>query len=143
MTDRCVWYEIQTVKARLFEEEASHSERTVCECVVEHRSNHSDNTEGKETWLRIASEHRLSECGELEKKFDVIKCPWHANLECILKRIDELKCSKKLFSMKSERDEGLSSCSNFQEKPTETKLAANKPVLLEIEHSKCKYRTTN
>ena len=27
----------------------------------------SDNTEGKETWLRFASEHRLSECGELEK----------------------------------------------------------------------------
>ena len=45
----------------------SHSERTVCECVVEHRSNHSDNTEGKETWLRIASEHRLSEYGELGK----------------------------------------------------------------------------
>ena len=27
----------------------------------------SDNTEGKETWLCFASEHRLSECGELEK----------------------------------------------------------------------------
>ena len=39
----------------------------MCECVVEHRSNNSDNTEGKETWLRIASEHRLLECGELEK----------------------------------------------------------------------------
>ena len=37
-------------------------------CVsVEHRSNNSDNTEGKETWLRIASEYRLSECGEHEK----------------------------------------------------------------------------
>ena len=43
------------------------SERTMCECVIEHRSNNSDNTEGKETWLRFASEHRLSECGELEK----------------------------------------------------------------------------
>ena len=39
----------------------------MCECVVEHRSNNSDNREEKETWLRIASEHRLSECGELEK----------------------------------------------------------------------------
>ena len=39
----------------------------MCECVVEHRSNHSDNTEGKETWLSIASEHRLSECAELEE----------------------------------------------------------------------------
>ena len=45
----------------------THSEPTVCKCVVEHRSNNSDNTEGKETWLRIASEHRPSECGELEK----------------------------------------------------------------------------
>ena len=45
----------------------THSERTVCECVVEHRSNNSDNTEEKETWLCFASEHRLSECGELEK----------------------------------------------------------------------------
>ena len=25
------------------------------------------NTERKETWLRIATEHRLSECGDLEK----------------------------------------------------------------------------
>ena len=32
-----------------------------------HTSHNSDNTEGKETWLCFASEHRLSECGELEK----------------------------------------------------------------------------
>ena len=40
--------------------------------------------------------------------------------------------------MKSERDNGLSSCSNFPERPTETELAANKPVLPEIEHLKVK-----
>ena len=40
--------------------------------------------------------------------------------------------------MKSETDDGLSSCSNFAERPTETELAANKPVLPEIEHLKCK-----
>ena len=45
----------------------THSERTVCECAIEHRSKYSDNTEEKETWLGFASEHRLSECGELEK----------------------------------------------------------------------------
>ena len=39
----------------------------MCECVIEHRSNNSDNIEGKETWLGFASEHRLSECGELEE----------------------------------------------------------------------------
>ena len=56
------------------------------------------------------------------KTFDVTKCHLHANQEC------------KLFSMKSETDVGLSSCSNFLERPTETELAANKPVLPEREH---------
>ena len=36
--------------------------------------------------------------------------------------------------MKSETDYGLSSCSNFPERPRETELAANKPVPSEIEH---------
>ena len=40
--------------------------------------------------------------------------------------------------MKSETDDGLSSCSNFAERPTETELTANKPVLPEIEHLKGK-----
>ena len=40
--------------------------------------------------------------------------------------------------MKSETDDGLSSCSNFTEKPTETELAADKLVLPEIEHLKGK-----
>ena len=71
-------------------------------------------------------------------KFDVTKCPLHANQECILKRINKLKSSNKLFSMKSETDDGLSSCSNFPERPTETELAANKPVLPEIENLKGK-----
>ena len=70
------------------------------------------------------------------KKFDVTKCPLHANQECILKRISELNSSKKLFSIKSETDDGLSSCSNFPERPTETELAANKHVLPQIEHLK-------
>ena len=48
------------------------------------------------------------------KKFDVTKCPLHANQECIMKRVNELKSSRKLFSMKSETDDGLSSCSNHR-----------------------------
>ena len=72
------------------------------------------------------------------KKFDVTKCPLHANQECIMRRVNELKSSRKLFSMKSETDDGLSSCSNFPERPTEAELAANKPVLPEIEHLKGK-----
>ena len=43
-----------------------------------------------------------------------------------------------MFSIKSETNDGLSSCSNFPERPTETELAANKPVLPEIEHLKGK-----
>ena len=72
------------------------------------------------------------------KRFDVTEGPLHANQECILRRVNELKSSRKLFSMKSETDDGLSSCSNFPERPTETELAANKPVLPEIEHLKGK-----
>ena len=72
------------------------------------------------------------------KKFDVTKCPLHANQECILKRINDLKSSKKLVSMKSETDDGLSTCSNFPKRSTETELEANKPVLPEIEHLKGK-----
>ena len=40
---------------------------------------------------------------------------------------------KYLFSMKSERNDGLSSCSNFLERPSVTELASNNPVLPEIE----------
>ena len=43
---------------------------------------------------------------ENSKKIDVTKCPLLANQECILKRLNELKSSKKLFSMKSEIDDG-------------------------------------
>ena len=109
----------------------------MCECVVEHRSNNSDNTEGKEIWLRIAFETEFWSVENL-KKFDETKCPLHANQECILKRTSELESYKKLFSMKSETDDRLSSCSNFPERPTEIELAANKPVLPEIEHLKGK-----
>ena len=40
--------------------------------------------------------------------------------------------------MKSETRDGLSSCSNFPKRPTETEIAANKRVLLEIENLKGK-----
>ena len=50
------------------------------------------------------------------KKHSVKDCPNHANKDKILKRINELKSNHKLFSMKSETDEALSSCSNFPER---------------------------
>ena len=40
--------------------------------------------------------------------------------------------------MKSETDDGVSSCSIFPERPTETELESNKPVLPEIEQLKGK-----
>ena len=52
--------------------------------------------------------------------------------------INELKSIHKLFSMKSETDDGLSSCSNFPERPSLYKLDSDKPVLPEIEHLKGK-----
>ena len=55
-----------------------------------------------------------------------------------MKRVNEFKSSRKLFSMKSETDNRLSSCSNFPERPIEEELAANKPVLPMIEHLKGK-----
>ena len=40
--------------------------------------------------------------------------------------------------MKSEMDDGLSSCSNFPERPTSYEPESDKPVLAEIEHLKGK-----
>ena len=56
----------------------------------------------------------------------------------ILKRTNELKSIHELISMNSETDDGLSSCSNFPERPSLYELESNKPVLPEIEHLKGK-----
>ena len=72
------------------------------------------------------------------KKYSVKDCPYHANKDKILKRINELKSIHKLFSMKSETDDGLSSCSNFPERPSSYELESDKPVLPETEHLKGK-----
>ena len=68
------------------------------------------------------------------KKHSVRDGPYHTNKDKILKRINELKSIHKLFSMKSETDDGLSSCSNFPERPSSYELESDKPVLPEIEH---------
>ena len=72
------------------------------------------------------------------KKHSVKDCPYNANKDKILKRINELKSIHKLFSMKSETDDGLSSCSNFPERPSSYELESDKPVLPEIENLKGK-----
>ena len=68
------------------------------------------------------------------KTYGVNYCPNHADKDKILKRIDEFKSFNKLFSMKSETDDVLSSCSNFPERPSSYELESDKPVLPEIEH---------
>ena len=65
-------------------------------------------------------------------------CPYPANKDITLKRINELKSIHNLFSMKSETDDGLLSCSNFPERPSSYELESDKPVLPEIEHLKGK-----
>ena len=70
------------------------------------------------------------------KKYSVKVCPYHANKDKFLKRISEIKSIHKLFSMKSDTDDGLSSCSNFPERPSSYELESDKPVLPEIEHLK-------
>ena len=69
------------------------------------------------------------------KKNSVKDCLYHANKDKILKRINELKS---WFSMKSDTDDGLSSCSNFPERPSSYELESDKPVLPEIENLKGK-----
>ena len=71
-------------------------------------------------------------------KHSVKDCPYHANKDKILKRINESKPIHKLFSMKSETDDVLSSCSNFPERPSSYELDSDKLVLPEIEHPKRK-----
>ena len=62
------------------------------------------------------------------KKHSVKDCPYHAKKDKILKRNNELKSIHKLFSMKSETDDGFSSCSNFPERPSSYELESDKPV---------------
>ena len=51
------------------------------------------------------------------KKFVIAECPLHANQDC---------------------RRWAASCSNFPDRPTDPKVAVNKPVLPEIEHLKRK-----
>ena len=54
---------------------------------------------------------------------------------CILRRLNKIKSSSGLVkSLKSETNNGISSCSNFLERPTLEEMEMDKPVLPEIEH---------
>ena len=69
------------------------------------------------------------------KEIEVLDCPNHRDKICILRRLNKIKHSPGLVkSLKSETDDGISSCSYFPERPTLEELEADKPVLPEIEH---------
>ena len=72
------------------------------------------------------------------KKHPVKDSPFYANKDVVLKRIKELKSINKIFSMRSETDDGLPSCSNFPERSSSYELESDKPVLPEIEHLRVK-----
>ena len=67
------------------------------------------------------------------KRHNVKHCPNHVNKDMILKKINVLKSFIKLFSMKSETDDGLASCSNFPECPSSYELESDNPVLPEVD----------
>ena len=75
------------------------------------------------------------EMTENVKENEVIECPNHRDKIYILRLFKKIKSSSGLVkSLKSETDDGLSSCSNFAERPTLGEMEMDKPVLPEIEH---------
>ena len=55
-------------------------------------------------------------------------CSTHANKNLVLKRFNELKSWNKMFSMRSETDDGSSSCSSFPERPSSYELESDRPL---------------
>ena len=78
---------------------------------------------------------------ENSKQNEVVDCPNHRDKICILRRLQRIKDSSGLIkSLKSETDDGLSSCSNFPERPTLDEMQTDKPILPEIEHLRGKLK---
>ena len=76
------------------------------------------------------------EMTENQKQNEVVDCPNHRDKICILRRLKKIKSSSGL--VKSVTDDGLSSCSNFPERPTLDEMQSDKPVPPEIEHLRSK-----
>ena len=69
------------------------------------------------------------------KENKVVESPNHRDKICILRRLNKIKNSSGLVkSLKSETDDGISSCSNFLERSTLEEMKNDKPILPEIEH---------
>ena len=73
------------------------------------------------------------EMTENPKQNEVVDCPNHRDKICILRRLKKIKGSSGLVkSFKTETDDGLSSCSNFPERPTIDEMQSDKQVLPEL-----------
>ena len=69
-------------------------------------------------------------CSKNVKENKVLDCPNHRDKICILRRLKKIKDTSGLVkSLKSETDEGLSSCSSFPERPKLEEIKMDKPVL--------------
>ena len=76
-----------------------------------------------------------------QNKMKLLIVPTTGDKICILRRLQRIKDSSGLIkSLKSETDDGLSSCSNFPERPTLDEKQTDKPVLPEIEHLRGKLK---
>ena len=76
---------------------------------------------------------------ENPKQNEVVDCPNLRDKICMLRRLKKIKGSSGLVkSLKSETDGGLSSCSDFPERPKIDEMQRDKPVLPEIEHLRSK-----
>ena len=109
----------------------------MCQCVIEHTGTTVTIQRGKKLGYALPMRTDYEETQNL-KRYSLKDCPYHANKDKILKRINEFKSVHKLFSLKSETDDGLLSCSNFLECPSSYELETDKPVLPQIEHLKRK-----
>ena len=119
IVNRFVWYQIQIVKVPLILGRSfSVTRNGLCVSVL---LNILDTTvsiqRGKKLGYTLPVRTDYEETQNL-KKHSVKDCPYHVNEDRIFKRIIELKYIHKLFSMKSETDDGISSCSNFPERPS-------------------------
>ena len=71
--------------------------------------------------------------------YEVLECLNHRDKICILRRLKKIKDSSGLVkSLKSDTVDGLSSCSNFPERPTLEEMEMDKPVLPKIEQLRVK-----
>ena len=105
----------------------------MCECIVERSGHNGFNPAWKEIDYVLPMRSDYEEPPNVSKHH-VKDCPFHADKDLVFKMNNELKSLDKMFSMRSETNDGLPSCSNFPERPSSYELESDKVSLPEIEH---------